>query len=47
MDGFGRVMDHSMRHLAEVERVQPQQIWKFHSISLLTLTQLKLDKNYE
>ena len=47
MDGFVHVMGHIMILQEESEKVQPQQIWKFLNISLLMLTQLRLDNFYE
>jgi hypothetical protein len=47
MDGFALVMVHIMIHLGELEKAQRHGTWKFQSMNLLTLTQLKLDKIYE
>ena len=47
MVGFVLVMDHIMIHLEELEKVQPQLIWKFPNILLLTIIQLRLIKKYE
>ena len=44
MVGFVLVMDHIMIHQEELEKVQPQLIWKFPNILLLTIIQLRLDK---
>ena len=43
MVGFVHVMDHTMIHLEELEKVQLHQIWKFQNMNLLIATQLKLD----
>ena len=47
MVGFVHVMDLIMIYQEELEKAQHQQIWKFPNMNLLTLTQLKLDNNYE
>ena len=48
MDGFVHAMDLTMIHLEELEKDLRQQIWKFQSMNLWTVIQLKLDnKNYE
>ena len=44
MDGFALVTDLIMMFLEELEKVQRQKIWKFQSMNLLILTQLRLDK---